>query len=368
MRLSLLVRDDISVYRLTTAKCVSNVDNYLCNNIQSDHYHRQWGKLMEAKTQQGRQALAEARTIYDHDIACGLKFHRKIFFTVANCHDEYGKDTHGKEFIGEVKRNGADVFTFIERKWCHTIQKPTNSWLKSSDNVAILPVTTYDEWWRRTIKTETRNRIRRADKSRVTTEIVEEDEKSAEGIWRIYNETPIRQGRRFPYFGESLETIKRIYGLFPTPIIGQKATVIGAYFQEELIGFLRMEGAGNETAQITNIFSLQQHWYRCPNNALMSKAVEVCTRSGTRWLTYGKMENHPGLDRFKENHGFRMFPVTRYYIPLTTKGKIATALGLHRQLQDILPDPVKHYFVIPVYCWLSRTNMKIKYILNHRAS
>ncbi len=28
-----------------------------------------------------------------------------------------------------------------------------------------------------------------------------------EGIWRIYNETPIRQNRAFPHYGMSLETI-----------------------------------------------------------------------------------------------------------------------------------------------------------------
>ena len=37
---------------------------------------------------------------------------------------------------------------------------------------------------------------------------------------------------------------------------------------------------------------------------------------------YGRIGNHPSLDSFKDNNGFVKYPITRYYIPLTGKGRI----------------------------------------------
>ncbi|MFZ1039283.1 MAG: hypothetical protein WAN53_05300, partial [Candidatus Bathyarchaeia archaeon] len=53
------------------------------------------------------------------------------------------------------------------------------------------------------------------------------------------------------------------------------------------------------------------------------------------------------------------FQLARYYIPLTKKGKIATRLGLHREMKDALPQSIK-YQLIPVYNWISRTKTRIK--------
>jgi hypothetical protein len=72
---------------------------------------------------------------------------------------------------------------------------------------------------------------------------------------------------------------------------------------------------------------------------------------------YGRMGNHPSLDRFKQNHGFTKFSLTRYYVPLTAKGRIAAKLGLHREFKDALPQSIK-YKLIPVYNWISRTKTK----------
>jgi len=50
--------------------------------------------------------------------------------------------------------------------------------------------------------------------------------------------------------------------------------------------------------------------------------------------------------------------LTRYYIPLTTKGRTAIKLGLHREMKDVLPQSIK-YPLIPIYNWISRTKMKL---------
>ena len=50
--------------------------------------------------------------------------------------------------------------------------------------------------------------VRKAEKSGIKTEVVEPNEKLAEGIWKIYNETPIRQERAFPHYGIPLQVTR----------------------------------------------------------------------------------------------------------------------------------------------------------------
>jgi hypothetical protein len=95
------------------------------------------------------------------------------------------------------------------------------------------------------------------------------------------------------------------------------------------------------------------------NNALVAKVIEVCASKHEVWIMYGRMGNHPTLDHFKQNNGFSQFPLTRYYVPLTRKGKVAIKLGLHREMKDALPQALK-YPLFPLYNWVSRTKAKIK--------
>jgi hypothetical protein len=133
---------------------------------------------------------------------------------------------------------------------------------------------------------------------------------------------------------------------------------IGAYLEDELVGFIQLVH-GENIAIISQILSLQKHWDKAVNNALLAKAIEVCASQQEKWLLYGRIGNHPSLDRFKQNHGFTKFPLTRYYVPLTRKGKIATKTGLHKEFKDALPQSIK-YALIPVYNWVSRAKTKMK--------
>jgi hypothetical protein len=289
-----------------------------------------------------------------------LAFRKKFFFQVANDAKEYERDVFPtEEFTEWLRERGVDIFAFIERKWCSSIPNPSKFWSRAKDNIALLQVTSYDEWWKN-IGKKTRNMIRKAEKSGVRVEIVEPNEELAEGIWRIYNETPFRQERAFPHYGVSLQTVTR--DVFSS----KNSTYIGAYFQGELIGFIQLVHGDNVTL-ISQILSMQKHWDKAVNNALIAKAVEVCSSRGIRWLVYGRMGNHPTLDSFKLNNGFTQFLLTRYYIPLTEKGKIATKLGLHREIKDSLPTSIK-YAVIPIYNWISRNKMKIKLRLKPKAA
>lgn len=277
---------------------------------------------------------------------------RKLFFTVARDMHEYERDIVPKqEFIAKLREQGADIFTFIERKWCFKIHAPPKDWVGAKDNIALLRVTSYQDWWE-IVGKKTRNMVRKAEKSGIRTEIAEPNEKLAKGLWRIYNETPIRQGRSFPHYGVTLDTVNK--GLYSS----RECTYIGAYFQEELVGFEQLV-YGENIALISQILSLQKHWDKAVNNALVAKAVEVCADKAVPWLMYARMGNHPSLDNFKKSSGFTKFPITRYYIPLTKKGKIATKLGVHIEIRDALPTSIK-YRLLPIYNWISRTKMLIR--------
>jgi len=276
----------------------------------------------------------------------------KLFFRMANDIKEYARDVvPTADFIEKLGERGIDIFTFIERKWCNTISNQPRFWLKTEDNIALLRVATYEDWWKNVGK-KTRNMVRKAEKSGVKTEVVEPSEKLAEGIWKIYNETPIRQERAFPHYGAPLQDVKN--GV----LSAENCTFISAFFQDELAGFIQLD-YGDKIAIISQVLSLQKHWDKAVNNALIVKAVEVCATKKIVWLMYGRMGNHPSLDKFKQSNGFSRFPLTRYYIPITKRGRIAVKMGLHREIKDVLPQPIK-YPLIPVYNWISRNKMRMK--------
>lgn len=289
-----------------------------------------------------------------------LTLRKKLFFTIARDTKEYERDVvPTEEFIEKLGDRGVDIFTFLERKWCNTISNPPKSWIRAGDNVGLLHVTSYDEWWK-SIGKKTRNMVRKAEKSEIKTEIAEPNEKLAEGIWKIYNETPIRQERGFPHYGVALSTVTRDI------LSSQRCTFVAAYFQEELAGFVQLVH-GNNISIISQVLSMQKHWDKAVNNALIAKTVEDCANRRVQWLMYGRMGNHPTLDTFKRNNGFSQFPLTRFYIPLTRKGEIAAKLGLHREIKDILPMSIK-YPLIPIYNWISRSKTKIRLLLRSKTS
>ena len=265
---------------------------------------------------------------------------------------EYERDfIPDKRFLEKLAERGFDIFTFLERKWCCPINNPSETWIRTDDNAAILNVINYNDWLERVGK-KTRNMVRKAEKSGVITRIIEINDRVIEGIWKIYNETPIRQERAFPHYGKSLQTVRELISAYAN------YTYIGAFIDEELAGFIQLD-IGDRIAIISQILSLQRHSDKAVNNSLIAKAVEVCAEKKCGWLMYGRIGNHPSLDRFKENNGFTKFLLTRFYVPVTRKGRIALRLRLHRQIKDILPQRTKS-FLIPIYNWASRNKTRAK--------
>ncbi|MGE5187407.1 MAG: GNAT family N-acetyltransferase [Betaproteobacteria bacterium] len=314
--------------------------------------HPEW--LFE-KTDKGRRGpyydLLKNMLDVDQELDT-LRTSKKVFFKIGRDIHEYEKSINPTEaFLSKLSERGIDVYTFLDRKWCCPIVHPSPGWVGEDDNVGLLKIRDFNSWLQ-IIGKKTRNMVRKAEKSGVKVGVVEPSDKLAEGIWKIYNETPIRQERAFTHYGESLATVTdNMYA-------AKNNTFIAASLEGELVGFIQIL-YGDQVAIVSNILSLQSHWDKALNNAMLAKAVEVCAAKGERWLMYGRIGNHPSLDKFKENNGFVKFPITRYYVPLTSRGRLAIKLGLHRDFKDSLPDFIK-YPLIPTINLISRNKVKAK--------
>jgi len=85
------------------------------------------------------------------------------------------------------------------------------------------------------------------------------------------------------------------------------------------------------------IISMIEHRNKAPTNALISEAVQICAQKGVPYLHYGIWSKH-GLGDFKKHHAFERLDLKRFYIPLSLKGQITLALGLHRPVKELLPE------------------------------
>jgi hypothetical protein len=174
------------------------------------------------------------------------------------------------------------------------------------------------------------------------------------GICGIYNETPMRQGKKFPHYGMTLERARQYAGTFL-----DRSIYIGAFLGEEMIGFVKLTMDDSRTqADLVHILSMAQHKDKAPTNALIAQAVRSCADHKVSYLvyehfTYGKKEGD-SLSHFKEVNGFQRVDLPRYYVPLTPIGRIALRLGLHRRLADRIPEPIAAKFRDLRRVWYSR--------------
>lgn len=259
-----------------------------------------------------------------------------------------------REVLRYLLGRGVDLFSFISRDFITTRTLP---YPRIKDNVALLEISTYEKWWNEQINKKTRNSVRKAEKSGIHVSVFDNGRAVPEGvfvgIWKIYNETPIRQERYFPHYGISLDSVKD-----SIEKVNRRIDIHCAYLGEELIGFSEVI-YGERVAQISQILSMMKDFEKSPNNALLSSIVRRCSELGYPFVIYGRMGlAHPTLTRFKESNGFRQFDVNRYFIPLTHKGAVAIKLGLHRRLKDTVPETIK-YSLLPLFSFLSR-NFKVE--------
>ena len=250
--------------------------------------------------------------------------------------DDWYEDVQHPEAViralREATGTGADLFTFWQRP---PDIEPVHNFYHEFDDLAVLPISTYEDWWSKTIKARIRTTIRKSAKQGV--EVRESDYNDAfiEGMAAIFNESRIRQGRPFWHFGKDFDTIKKQFSRFV-----HRERLIGAYFEGQMIGFVMLGDAGRFSL-LGQILSSMHHRDKAPNNVLIAKSVELAAEQGHEQLVYWYWSDD-SLSEFKRRCGFEKISAPRYYVPLTYKGELALKLGAHRGLRNMVPSTIKH--------------------------
>ncbi len=112
------------------------------------------------------------------------------------------------------------------------------------------------------------------------TKLADLDDSFVRGIVGINNETPVRQGRPFWHYQKAFSEVKSENSTY-----ADRNAFVGAYFQDELIGFIRMTYA-DTVANIVQLLSMTKHYDKRPANALIAKAIEICAERGISYLRY----------------------------------------------------------------------------------
>lgn len=272
-----------------------------------------------------------------------ITFHRGLV-RIAAIHDEEWIEDGGVgdlEALLRLWQNAppADIFTFT----CPLPDSDRSySFHFDWDNVAVVKTIDLAHWWQ-SLPQETRKNVRRSQRRGVAVTPTTFDDDLARGISNIYNETPIRQGRKFWHYGKSFEEVKAANNTYP-----ERSEFIGAFFNSELIGFVKFVKVNN-VARIMQILSKDSHADKRPTNALLAKTVEICCQKNISHLVYGKYvygkkQNSP-VTEFKRRNGFERLDFPRYYVPLTRRGSVAIRYGLYRGMNELVPETIMEFFL-----------------------
>jgi hypothetical protein len=225
----------------------------------------------------------------------------------------------------------ADIFIFTQNVGD---EQPRYPYYHEWDNAAAVSSADYDQWWKG-LSEHSRRNVRLASKRGVTVEVANLDDRFVKGIKGLYDETPVRNARVFWHYGKDLETIRKENSSFL-----DRSEFLGAFYAEQLIGFMKFVYVGN-CAHVMQFLLSQSHLDRKAGNALIAKAMEICHRKGVSHLIYRKFtygaKKADSLAEFKRRNGFVEVRFPQYFVPLTTRGRIAVALRLHRGVRGMLP-------------------------------
>ena len=256
------------------------------------------------------------------------------FIKTAALRNEWQQDLKDPEtVIRELKASPAriDLLRFWQRI---PESDPKYNYYHEWRHVAAIPITDYPTWWEELVNSNTRRLIRKSAKRGVTATQVELDDKLIQGITDMFNERPVRRGKRFWHYGKNFEAVKKDMLLDVN-----EAIFIGAYDDNELIGFIKLVMV-DRYAMITLILDKMAHRDKAPMNTMIASAVRICVERRLPFLTY-TLWRRGGHAYFQERNGFQKIAVPEYYVPLTMRGKIALRLGLHKGLKGFIPESVK---------------------------
>lgn len=254
---------------------------------------------------------------------------------VARLEDEWYEDVNDPDAVVESLRArrdlGVDLFTFWQRL---PDSEPKHDFHLEWEELAVLKITSYEHWWTEQIKSRIRTTIRKSEKAGLVVKETAYDDEFVRGMTAIFNEAPVRQGRKFWHYGKDFATVKSQFSRYV-----HRERMVGAYIDEQMVGLIMLGDAGR-FALLGQIISSLHHRDKAPNNALIAKAVEMCANQGFEYLVYWYWGDD-SLAEFKRRCGFEKATLPRYYVPITLKGQLALRTGAYRGLAAMLPVGVK---------------------------
>ena len=260
------------------------------------------------------------------------------FMKVARLRHEWFEYLDDPQSFVAALRSGdpiADVFTFLQE--AH-YPRPSLPFHRELDGASILAFKTYEDWWA-TLHFKVRNKARKVHKTGVELRHVELDDEFVRGVKSIYDESPIRQDRRFPHFGKSLEVLKEELSSFL-----DRSLFVGAYHKGELVGFMKLY-EGHDVLRTIHVIAKLSHRDKCVMDGLIARAVEICDERRIGHLHYGDWA-HGGLGTFRAKFGFERHECPRYFVPLSALGRLMMPLRLHRSLKEHLPQDLIDNLVV----------------------
>lgn len=253
-------------------------------------------------------------------------------------------DAEGFDFLDEPEvalralkksRSRVDLFTFIQKL---SEPLPKYTYPTEPDNMAVLRVSSFDDWMKHQIDFKARNKARKAAKCGVLVREVLFEKDLIKGISAVYNECPVRQGKPFWHYGKSLDAVRKVNETFL-----DRSVFIGAFLEGSLIGFAKLvTNEDRSQAGLMQIVSMVRHRDKAPTNALIAQAVQSCADRRISHLWYAKFsygtKQRDSLADFKRHNGFEKVELPRYYIPLTIAGHFALRFGLHHKMAERIPE------------------------------
>ena len=225
-----------------------------------------------------------------------------------------------------------DLFTFVQKLPDTTPRYPYHL---EHDYLAVAHFESYEDWFEKRVDHSVRTHVRKSRKEGIRTEVVQLTDELVDGIVSIYNENPVRQGKKFWHYGKTASIVKAENSSYL-----DRSIFVGAFFEDQLVGFAKLVVDGT-VATVMQILCKSAYFKKSPMNALVAKAVEVCAARGIRYISYGEFA-HGRNDRntlieFKRHNGFERVGVPRYYVPLSLRGRVALKMGLHRGTRRFVP-------------------------------
>ncbi len=238
-------------------------------------------------------------------------------------------------FVKEAKSaRVADILTFLQE--AH-VERPRLPYQAEPASASVLAFKSFDDWWKN-LNFKARNKARKAQKSGVEMRPAKLDDDFVRGVEIIYNEAPLRQGRKFVHYGKDFATIKHDLSSFP-----ECTFFVGAYHENRLVGFMKLF-EGDRILRTVHIIATFADRDKCVMDALIAKAVEAASQKNIFHLHYGDWA-HRGLGAFREKFGFERHDCPRYHVPLNLRGELALKAGLQHPWRERIPQPLKDRLV-----------------------